>query len=423
VAHEYSGGDRNQPFLLPPDTRDRLPEDHLVRFVIDPVSRLDPSAFHRLPTDPRGRRRHDPAVLVAVLVHACCVGERSSRRIERRCREDVAARVASANLTPDHTTPSRFLGDHAEAFDSLFVQVLRVAAAAGTGRVGTIHLDSTRTGADASPLAARTRDELLAEVRRVTEEARRTDEAEDALFGDSRGDELPAGMADPASRRARPEEALRRVEEAEAADAARPPSRRGRRPPRADVTDPECRVVKGPRGFFPGCNAHAVASDDGLLPAADVTDEPTDNGSFGPVVDQACANAAAAGTGPPRTACADSGHRDDRVGADADPGPGRPEPLVVPPRNRHRRRLATRGPVPRGATPARVMERKLATRRGSAAYRRRAAVIEPIFGHIKAAGGLTRFRRRGLAAARHQWRLVATTHNVLKLWRHRLAVA
>jgi hypothetical protein len=50
-------------------------------------------------------------------------------------------------------------------------------------------------------------------------------------------------------------------------------------------------------------------------------------------------------------------------------------------------------------------------------------VIEPIFGHIRAARGLTRFRRRGLAAARHEWRLVATTHNVLKLWRHRLAVA
>jgi hypothetical protein len=45
-------------------------------------------------------------------------------------------------------------------------------------------------------------------------------------------------------------------------------------------------------------------------------------------------------------------------------------------------------------------------------------MVEPVFGQIKANRGIERFKRRGLAAARSEWRLVAATHNLLKLHRH-----
>ena len=90
--------DRDQALLLPPCLREWLPDDHLAWFVIDAVERLDLSGFYagyRL--DGQGRAAHEPSMMVALLLYSYAVGERSSRRIERRCVEDVATRVICAN--------------------------------------------------------------------------------------------------------------------------------------------------------------------------------------------------------------------------------------------------------------------------------------------------------------------------------------
>ena len=419
MAHEYLSGDRDQPFLLPPDMREWLPGDHLVWFVIELVGELDLSEFRTRAADPRGRRRYDPAVLVTVLIYAYCVGERSSRQIERRCSEDVAFRVAAADLAPDHTTIARFLKDHADAFDALFVQVLRLAARAGLAKVGTVVIDGTKVAADASPLSAMTADGIEAEVRRITDEARRIDAEEDDRYGDRRGDELPEDLADPATRKARLRELLDQVRAEDAANEQRSASRRRAKPAKVNVTDPECRVMKGPRSYFPGYNAQAAATTDGIIVAADVTDECVDQHQFTPMVDQVCTNTDAAGLDRPDTAVADAGYftNDNATPAPSPDGRPRPEPLIVPARDKRRAPIATAGPIPAAATPAQVMDRKLSTKTGAALYRLRAPTIEPIFGQIKTGRRNNRFRRRGLAAARHEWRLAATTHNILKMWR------
>lgn len=410
--------------MLPPDMREWLPEDHLVWFVIELVDELDLSAFRTRSSDPRGRRRYDPVVVVTVLIYAYCVGERSSRQIERRCREDVAFRIAAADLAPDHTTISRFVKDHAEAFDALFVQVLRLAAEAGMAKLGSVVIDGTKVGADASPLAAMTADRIEAEVRRITDEARRVDAEEDDRYGDRRGDELPEDLADPATRKTRLREALERIRAEDEANRARPPAHRRTKPAKVNVTDPECRVMKGPRGYFPAYNVQAAVSPDGIIVAADVTDAPVDQHQFGPMVDQVCDNVDAAGIDRPDHAIADAGYFTNDNATPTPPdtdGRTRPEPLIPPARDRRRKPISTRGPVPAGATPAQVMERKLATKTGAVRYATRAPTIEPIFGHIKTGRRINRFRRRGLAAARHEWRLAATTHNILKIWRHATA--
>src|SRR5919112_2848102 len=69
------------------------------------------------------------------------------------------------------------------------------------------------------------------------------------------------------------------------------------------------------------------------------------------------------------------------------------------------------------------IRRVLATEHGTALYRRRQAIVEPVFGQIKANRGADRFLRRGHTAVRSEWRLLATTHNLLKLHRHTLASA
>ena len=90
--------DRDQVLLLPPSLREWLPVGHLAWFVIDAVERLDLTAFYaayRL--DGQGRAAHEPSMMVVLLLYSYAVGERSSRRIERRCVEDVATRVICAN--------------------------------------------------------------------------------------------------------------------------------------------------------------------------------------------------------------------------------------------------------------------------------------------------------------------------------------
>src|SRR3954454_21827080 len=67
------------------------------------------------------------------------------------------------------------------------------------------------------------------------------------------------------------------------------------------------------------------------------------------------------------------------------------------------------------------MRRVLATPHGRDRYRQRHTTIEPVFGQIKFNRQIRRFQRRGRPACRSEWRLIAATHNLLKLHRHRLA--
>ena len=105
MAQNFLPCERDQELLLPPNMRDWLPEDHLAWFVIEAVTELDLGPFYAsYRADGHGRSAHDPQMMVALLLYAYATGERSSRQIERRCREDVAYRVIAANLVPDHAT-------------------------------------------------------------------------------------------------------------------------------------------------------------------------------------------------------------------------------------------------------------------------------------------------------------------------------
>src|ERR1700733_3756369 len=187
MAQNFVGADRDQVFLLPPSLRDWLPEDHLAWWVIDAVAAMDLAAFYaRYRADGHGRPAYDPAVLVAVLLYAYAIGERSARRIERRCVEDVAFRVLAGNLAPDHVTICRFRAEHQDALAGLFGQVLGLCARAGMVQVGTLAVDGTRVAANASRDASVDYEQL---ARAILEEAAEVDAAEDEQFGDRRGDE------------------------------------------------------------------------------------------------------------------------------------------------------------------------------------------------------------------------------------------
>src|SRR5215204_5705026 len=332
MALNFVACDREQELLLPPSLREWLPEGHLAWFVIDAVAEFDLSGFYAAyRADGHGRPAHDPAMMVALLLYGYAIGERSSRRLERRCLEDVATRVICANQAPDHTTIARFRQRHEGGLAGLFGEVLLLCADAGLVRVGMIAVDGTKVAANAAPQATRDYEQI---AREILAEADAVDAEEDEQFGDVRGDELPGELATAQGRRGWLREAKRRLDDKRAEEAqpiprSRPQrlkeskrrleeeldvecrayaayeayrgrgvmkdGRRFGRPPdpytppatpagKINLTDPDSRNVKTPRGWVQGYNAQAAVTAEQIVIAAEVTVDSPDFGHLQPMV-------------------------------------------------------------------------------------------------------------------------------------------
>lgn len=435
MSQNFVTCDRDQALLLPPNLREWLPDDHLAWCVLDAVGELDLAAFYgAYRVDGWGRAAFDPAMMVALLLYAYAIGERSSRAIERRCREDVAFRVITANLVPDHATIARFRARHERALAELFAQVLGLCARAGLVCLGVVAIDSTKVAANASGMANRTYEQIAAEL---LAEADAADRAEDERFGQARGDELPVEMADARSRRARLQQAKHELEaEHQAAKDAHSErlqnrgeleAKRGRklggRPPKAppeqvpsqarvNISDHDSRSVRTQRGFIQGYNAQAAATTDQVIIAAEIIGAGNDYGLLEPVMDAAKAQLATAGIDEQiNVVLADAGYwASEQIENLAAAGI---QPLVPPDSSTSNRSPGANRKGPRYD----FMRRVIKSDHGRALYRQRKHTIEPIFGQIKHNRSIERFQRRGIEACRSEWRLIATTHNLLKLWR------
>ena len=209
--------------MLPPDVRDWLPEGHLAWFVLDAVAGMDLREFYgAYRRDGVGRRAYDPAMVVALLLYGYSRGVRSARAIERACVEDVAFKMIAMMETPDHATIARFVARHEVALAELFGQVLGLCAEAGLVRPGVVAIDGTKMAGNASRESTRDFGQI---AREIMAEARAIDEAEDELYGDERGDELPEQLRTREGRA----EFFRQARERRAAETPDDQQRRGAR--------------------------------------------------------------------------------------------------------------------------------------------------------------------------------------------------
>ena len=466
MSFNFVRADRGQQFLLPPDMRDWLPEGHLALFVVDVVDQVDLSAFTAAYRDDgHGRAAYDPAVMVAVLLYAYCLGLRSSRQVERRCVEDIAFRVLSAGATPDHTTFARFRQRHQDALAGVFVDSLRLCAAAGMVRLGTVALDGTKVQANASKNANRTLEQitteldvldapLQAEVARMLAEADATDVAEQAA-GEGDGPDgvsgMPEALVEKGSRRARLAEAKRLLEadaaeragrlaqrqadvDAKAAAAGREPRQLKAKPrsemPRPDakanVTDPASRLMRTAGPTLQGYNAQAVCTLEQIIVAAEVCDAANDVAQLEPMLRSLEAATLAAGIKTrrrPQRLVADAGYwRAENVNGSIERAPVL---WIVPSKTGNTEKPRKDGsPSDSKTEPLRqAMAAKLATLKGKRLLRARSTTIEPLFGQIKHNRNARMFSRRGIDACSAEWKLLCATNNLLKLWRHTTASA
>jgi transposase len=444
MAYNFLRGDRDQPFLLPPDLRDWLPEGHLAWFILDVVDQLDLAPFYRQHRDDgHGHPAYDPKTLLGVLLYGYCVSARSSRQIERRLTEDIAFRVLAANQTPDHVTIARFRVRHESALAGFLVESLKLCAAAGMVRVGTVALDGTKLAGNAADKANRTLDRLNAEVAEILRQAADADQRDDLEHGQARGDELPDALASKASRLKRLRQAKAQLE-AEAAERAQRFAERmaastaaarakGKPPPTlkprardeapnpkatANTTDPDSRLLHTRRGRVQGYNAQAVTTCEQVIAAAELTQDANDFQQLAPMLKATAATLAAAGVQQrPDTLLADSGYWSI---ANLTQIPDAPQLLIPPPKHgRHGKPRKDGKPSQSKSDGVRAaMTTKLQSDDGKASYAKRKETVEPVFGQIKDGRGARRLLRRGLAACQAEWKLLCGTHNLLKLWRH-----
>ncbi|HSD33583.1 MAG TPA: IS1182 family transposase [Gemmatimonadales bacterium] len=424
MAKTFRPYEPDQMLLMPPSLADWVPEDHLARFVSDLVETLDLTAIEDTYTEERGYPPYHPRMMVKVLLYAYATGTYSSRKIARRLVEDVALRFLAAGNEPDFRTLSDFRKRHSRALAGLFTQVLRLCRRAGLVKLGQVAIDSTKLKANASKHKAMSYGRmgekeaaLQAEIAEWLRRAEQADRDEDARDGvDRRGDELPAELA-------RRESRLKAIQEAKAAleaEAREQAKAAGKAPDQAkpaptaqrNFTDPDSKIQKTSDGFIQGYNAQAaVDAHAQVIVAQDVTPMAADVGELVPQVTAIGRTMQQR----PTQVLADAGycseenlHELERRGIDA---------YIATGRQPHGDWLA---PAPRGRPPAGLtrrarMARKLRTLAGRAVYARRKAIVEPVFGQIKHARCFRQFLRRGWIAVRHEWALVCTVHNLLKL--------
>ena len=448
----------NQTLLFPPSLHDWLPETHLSRFLVDVVSELDLSAIYKSyeEKDGRGQAAYAPAMMVRLLLYGYATGVYSSRKIEKRTYEDLAFRYLSGDQHPDHATLAEFRKRHLEALAGLFTQALLLCAEAGLVKLGHVSIDGTKIKANASKHKAmsykrmnETEARLQQEVEALMAAAAQADESEDAQYGKGqRGDELPEELSRRESRlkkireakqaleQAAKEQAERKREEAEQKLAEREEEeqrtgkkKRGRKPEPSDpeqtrpdetaqrnFTDPESRIMPdgGNKGsFVQGYNAQiAVDSASQVIVAAEITQETNDKKQLIPMIAQMVANLEQ----KPEKVSADTGYFSEANVTDESVKDV--DLYVATGRDKHSGVVETFcDPPPPDASPKEAMRHKLRTADGRAVYKMRKAIVEPVFGQIKEQRGFRRFSLRGKLNVSHEWKLVCSVSNLLKLFK------
>ncbi len=432
----------DQEQLLPPSVQDYVAKDHLSRFIVALVREsLDLKEITASYSSTLGQPPFDPWMMTALLLHAYASGLYSSRRIAKACVERADFMMIVALDAPDFRTISEFRKRHLQALASLFLQVLKLAEAAGLVKLGHVALDGTKIKANASKHKAMSYDrmkkreaELEAEVDRWLAAAEAADAEEDKAFGkDRRGDEMPAWIADKEKRLARIREAKAALEaeakaaaeakvkaEQEAEDkrkakgrkksgkTAKPPSGEPDAKAQRNFTDPDSRILLTKDGYIQGYNAQAAVDGAAqIIVAHTLTPSMSDQGQLIPLADGVEKNLGR----KPKEVSADAGYCSEaNLEALADRGIGA---YVATGRAKHPEgeKRGTGGPL------TQAMRRKLRRAGYRSRYRLRKQIVEPVFGQIKQARGFRQFLLRGVEKVRAEWAIICTAHNLTKLAR------
>lgn len=260
----------DQAYLLPPNAKDVLGEDHLVFFVHGVVERLDLRDFERAYSE-EGGELYAPALMLKVWLYAYALGITSARRLEQRIGEDLAFRYLAGGEKPNNWALSAFRRRYERALNDVFIQVLEMARTLGMGRLGHVAIDSSRVKAAASRERMDSEERLRRERARLRRQIRRWQQACNATEPDEN-----AGMqVRVAEWENRLQQIPRRLERLRKSG-LRQISRR----------DGDARFLRTREGWVLGYSTEIAVTEDHIIAAQRVTQHNSDNDSLLPLVDE-----------------------------------------------------------------------------------------------------------------------------------------
>lgn len=382
-----------QAYLLPPSVGDELGSDHLCFFVRGVITRVDMGGFEQS-YSAEGGELYAPQLMLGVWLYAYALGITSARLVERRLVEDLAFRYLAAGERVDNWALSAFRRRHSRALNDAFTQVLEWAQSQGMVKLGRVAIDSSRIAANASRDRVDTEQALRDTRARLRWQVRAWQKAAD------REDQEPGGL----------EVAIGELNQALAEMPRRLERLKKSGLKKLSRTDEDARFLRQ-RGdkFVLGYSAEIAVSDDHLIVAQRVTRNVTDNQSLAPMLDQTeqrCGRF-------PDAALADSGffsiHNLNQMEQ-------RNINAFIPDSNMARALNLGARCRTRACAPAhRRMRAKLRSPAGQAAYARRKAVVEPVFGVLKQQRGIRQFRTRGLNNVANEFTLATLAYNITRL--------
>ena len=355
--------------LLPASVHEVLGGDHLCFFVHRVVEQLELKRFHAAYAAEGGQLYH-PSLMLKVWLYGYALGITSSRRLAQRIHEDLARRYLAGGTQPEYWSLNQFRRRHGLAINDCFTQVVELAARMGLRQLGTVAIDATRIKASASPdKVVVEKREQRARIRRKVRRWQQACEADDSNEG--AGSHL--GIA---------------LDAAEITAELEPLARLRRR----STTDPDARFLRSRGGrFLLGYSAEIAVSEDHLIVAQRVTQAGNENHSLEPMVGLIAATCGSV----PRRLVADSGYYSNHNVAAME---ARHIDAWVPDSNLARElNLGQRDPAQdrRCRDPRLVrMREKMRSPEGRQIYRRRRAIVEPVFGTLKEQRNLRGFRLR-----------------------------
>jgi len=286
-----------QMWLLPPSLDDMLPKDVIVRVLSDVMNELDWSKMEEGYSNGAGRPAYWPRVMTKILVYAYSNGIMSSRKIEELVEYDLRYVWLAGGLKPDFHTIARFRKDKWDELALLFADSSRVCKDMGLVLLHEVSIDGTKLEANAGHKTVYDRKRLereIEEMKILLRDAEEADRAEDALYGDGNGRELPEELVDAKKRKAKLEKLSEKL------------SKSGEK--FISAADEESTMVKTKAGVAPGFNVQAaVDSANQIILAAKVIAIPHDHGQLPEMLDEVKKNTGLS----PCVVLADNGYCDE----------------------------------------------------------------------------------------------------------------
>jgi transposase len=179
--------------LMPPSLDDKIPQDHLARYISKVVDQLNLKEIEDGYSD-LGCHAYHPRMLLKVILYGYSIGIRSSRRMQKESREDLVFMWLAGMQEPDFRTISDFRKDRIKDIKQLFNQVLGICYELGMVQCGKISIDGTKIEANSSRNKIVFRKKLEKrkanyerKIDEILQEAEDIDAEEDRIYGDKDG--------------------------------------------------------------------------------------------------------------------------------------------------------------------------------------------------------------------------------------------